>query len=67
MSQNSIISRFMVHEFILTECKCMSVIRKKELVLNYILDVLKIDQDNIHFQDTINIVKKDLNLSFFNR
>lgn len=67
MASKTTITRAMIHELILKEAKSLSIIQKKEIVLNYVLQILKIDCNDIELQDTINIVKKNLNTSFFNR
>lgn len=65
MASKVTITRAMIHELILKEA--ISTLQKKEILLNYVLNILKIDCNDIELQDTINIVKKNLNLSFFNR
>lgn len=67
MASKVTITRAMIHEFILKEANSISTTQKKEMVLNYVLNILKIDCHDINLQDTINIVKKKLNTSFFNR
>lgn len=67
MASKTTITRAMIHQFILKEAKLLSITQKKEMVINYVLQILKIDCNDIELQDTINIVKKNLNTSFFNR
>lgn len=67
MASKVTITRAMIHELILKEAKSISTLQKKEIVLNYVLNILKIDCNDIELQDTINTVKKNLNSSFFNR
>lgn len=67
MASKTIITRAMIHEFILKEDKLLSIKQKKEMVIDYVSQILKIDCNDIKLQNTINIVEKNLNTSFFNR
>jgi len=47
MASKIIITRAMIHELILKEAKSISIIEKKEIVLDYVLKILKIDCNDV--------------------